>query len=48
MSLSDDQKDKITTLLSKKIDEKIGRYARESTSMPFLARIIHKKRQCIS
>lgn len=40
MALSSSQNQKITALLEKKIDEKLRRYARETTSMPFLARLI--------
>jgi hypothetical protein len=43
MAISDSQKEKITSLLSKKIDNKINRYARESTSMPFLVKLIQDK-----
>ncbi|QTA81157.1 Restriction endonuclease type II [Desulfonema limicola] len=40
MSLSANQKQKIKTLLSKKIEAKLRSYGRETTSMPFLARLI--------
>ncbi|MGD8781130.1 MAG: TdeIII family type II restriction endonuclease [Ignavibacteria bacterium] len=40
MSLSPNQKKKIKTLLSKKLKEKLKSYGRETTSMPFLARLI--------
>lgn len=40
MTLSPDQKNKITALLSEKIDQKLGGYGRETTAMPFLARLI--------
>lgn len=40
MALSKSQKEKITTLLEKKIEDKLRRYARETSSMPFLARLI--------
>lgn len=40
MALSKNQKEKIATLLEKKIEDKLRRYARESFSMPFLVRLI--------
>lgn len=40
MPLSKNQKDNIKTLLSKKIENKLKSYGRETTSMPFLARLI--------
>lgn len=40
MALSNNQKQKITDLLSKKIEKKLESYGRETTSMPFLARLI--------
>lgn len=40
MSLSQDQIEKIRALLSSKIQSKLDRYARESTYMPFLTRLI--------
>ena len=40
MSLSQRQKDKIRELLSRKIENKLKEYGRETTSMPFLARLI--------
>ena len=40
MALSNNQKQKITELLSKKIENKLKSYGRETTSMPFLARLI--------
>lgn len=40
MALSPDQRNKIAALLSDKIDRKLGRYGRETTAMPFLARLI--------
>ena len=40
MSLSIIQKEKIKNLLSKKIEAKLNSYGRETTSMPFLARLI--------
>lgn len=40
MALSDDQEQKITTLLTRKIEDKLEKYGRETTSMPFLARLI--------
>ena len=40
MSLSQNQRIKIKELLSKKIEVKLQSYGRETTSMPFLARLI--------
>ncbi len=40
MALSNNQKQKIKELLSKKIENKLKLYGRETTSMPFLARLI--------
>ncbi|MCK4446542.1 MAG: TdeIII family type II restriction endonuclease [Candidatus Marinimicrobia bacterium] len=40
MPLSKTQKDKIRILLSNKIEKKLKSYGRETTSMPFLARLI--------
>ena len=40
MALSKNQKDKISSLLEKKIEDKLKRYARETSSMPFLTRLI--------
>ena len=40
MPLSKNQKEKIAALLEQKIEEKLRRYARETSSMPFLARLI--------
>ncbi|GIW66510.1 MAG: TdeIII family type II restriction endonuclease [Candidatus Parcubacteria bacterium] len=40
MALSNDQKEKIKNLLRTKIQSKLNRYARESTYMPFLVRLI--------
>ncbi len=40
MALSQDQKEKIKSLLVKKIKDKLASYGRETTSMPFLARLI--------
>lgn len=40
MSLSENQKDRIKILLRKKMESKLRRYGRETTSMPFLARLI--------
>lgn len=40
MALSNNQKEKITKLLEEKIENKLRRYARESSSMPFLARLV--------
>ncbi len=40
MGLSNNQKNKIRELLSKKIKNKLEKYGRETVSMPFLARII--------
>lgn len=40
MALSENQKEEIKKLLQNKIDNKLKRYLRESTSMPFLMRLI--------
>jgi hypothetical protein len=40
MSLSGAQKTKISNLLERKIEDKLRRYARETSSMPFLTRLI--------
>jgi len=40
MSISGNQKKQIVELLRKKIENKLKRYERETTSMPFLARLI--------
>lgn len=40
MALSKNQKNKIISLLERKIEEKLRRYARETSSMPFLTRLI--------
>src|SRR3989337_344874 len=40
MALSNSQKEKISALLERKIENKLRRYARETSSMPFLARLI--------
>lgn len=40
MALSTNQKEKIATLLEKKIEDKLRRYTRETSSMPFLIRLI--------
>lgn len=40
MALSKSQKEKIVALLEKKIEDKLRRYARETSSMPFLTRLI--------
>jgi len=40
MALSKNQKEKISSLLEKKIEDKLKRYARETSSMPFLTRLI--------
>jgi hypothetical protein len=40
MSLSQNQKFEIETLLRKKLDSKLKNYGRETSSMPFLARLI--------
>jgi transcriptional regulator len=43
MALTNTQKGKITLLLEKKIETKLRRYARETSSMPFLTRLIQNK-----
>lgn len=40
MALSKNQKGKIKQFLEKKIEDKLKRYARESSSMPFLVRLV--------
>lgn len=40
MTLSNSQKDKIKGLLRNKINNKLNKYSRETTSMPFLAKLI--------
>lgn len=40
MALSKNQKEKISSLLERKIEDKLRRYARETSSMPFLTRLI--------
>lgn len=45
MALSNQQKKKITALLEKKIEDKLHRYARETSSMPFLTRLIQDSEQ---
>jgi len=40
MALTDTQKQKIKELLSDKLEKKLNSYGRETTSMPFLARLI--------
>ncbi len=40
MALSEAQKASVTTLLEKKLQEKLRKYARETSSMPFLLRLV--------
>ncbi len=40
MSLTKDQQEKIKSLLIKKIEYKLKKYGRETSAMPFLARLI--------
>lgn len=40
MALSTEQREKIKVLLQKKIDNKLKKYGRETSAMPFLARLI--------
>lgn len=40
MALSINQKNKISSLLERKIEDKLRRYTRETSSMPFLTRLI--------
>lgn len=40
MALSTNQKNKINLLLERKIEDKLKRYSRETSSMPFLTRLI--------
>lgn len=48
MPLTEKQKNAISELLTKKIEEKLKRYARESTSMPFLIRLMQDKEKVAS
>lgn len=48
MPLSNRQKEIIYALLERKIEEKLKRYARESRSMPFLARLIQDSEKVAS
>ena len=48
MPLSKNQKVAISALLERKIEEKLKRYARESYSMPFLARLIQDSEKVAS
>jgi len=43
LSLSNNQKQQITHLLSSKLEKKLRRYARESTSMPFLVKLMQDR-----
>jgi len=45
MALSSKQKTEIIALLEKKIEDKLKRYARETSSMPFLVRLIQNSEQ---
>ena len=45
MGLSDNQARQISALLSEKIESKLARYTRESTSMPFLVNLLQDKEQ---
>ncbi|MFW9867403.1 MAG: hypothetical protein ACFFEN_15010, partial [Candidatus Thorarchaeota archaeon] len=40
MTLNNDQVDKIKELLRTKLNDKLSKYARETTSMPFLAKLM--------
>lgn len=48
MSLTNKQKIKISELLTVKIEDKLKKYARESTYMPFLIRLIRDKEKVAS
>jgi hypothetical protein len=48
MGLNTDQKQQIITLLRNKIDTKLKKYARESSSMPFLLRLMQDKEKVAS
>lgn len=48
MGLSKRQKEEIQSLLTKKISDKLKRYARETASMPFLTRLIQDKEKVAS
>ncbi|MBU3978545.1 TdeIII family type II restriction endonuclease [Patescibacteria group bacterium] len=45
MALSSNQKQKIINLLETKIDNKLKKYLRESTSMPFLSRLMQDSKK---
>lgn len=45
MGLSSNQRERIAALLSDKLESKLARYRRESTSMPFLATLMQNKEQ---
>lgn len=48
MGLSKKQREDIKSLLTKKINDKLKRYARETTSMPFLTRLVQDKEKVAS
>ena len=48
MPLSNNQKQNIRELLSKKIENKLKLYGRETTSMPFLTRLIQDNEKIAS
>ena len=48
MPLTEKQKNNISDLLTLKIEDKLKRYARESTSMPFLVRLMQDKEKVAS
>lgn len=48
MSLSDNQKNRIYELLKSKIKEKLRKYSRETTSMPFLIRLVQDEEKVAS
>ncbi len=48
MALSVDQKEKIKNLLRKKIENKLKKYGRETSAMPFLARLIQDNEKIAS
>jgi len=48
MTLSNAQKEEIKKLLRSKLNEKLSKYARETTSMPFLTRLMQDKEKVAS
>lgn len=48
MGLTNTQQSKIKELLTEKIENKLRRYSRETTSMPFLARLVQDQEKVAS